>query len=497
MRILTCLVLFILLPMSSSWAQRKPDPVKDDPELVKILEDVRGYRTRVRNMIRNSLKRGQAYEHLREMCQKVPKRVSGSPGAAAAVIWARQLMNRLGFDNVHLEEVMVPHWEAGTNPSLKVVVPAHAAAMPLPFISLGGSVPTPAEGITAEVLEVQSIGELRGLGEKAKGRIVFFNRPMDMTLLSTGQAYGGAVRQRTRGAAEAGKLGAVAVIVRSVSSLRDDAPHTGAMSYEEGVRKIPAGAVSMLGADRLSALLKAHKSVKVTLKLDSAWYEDELSYNVIGELRGREKPEEIVLLGAHLDAWDAGDGAHDDGAGCMHVVEALRLIKEMGFKPRRTLRCVLFMNEENGLRGARAYYKAHKDEMDRHVLALESDSGGFTPRGFTTDAHPRARRILQEISWLLVNAGAGQVVSGHTGADISPMRASGVVGVGFRPDGHRYFDLHHSRHDVFASVNERELELGAACIASLVYIVADMEHTLVSNRVAMHKKAPKDPAQRR
>ncbi len=455
-----------------------------------VIKEVRGYRTRIREMIRTSLKHGQAYEHLREMCATVPKRVSGSPGAAAAVLWAKQLMERLEFDNVHLEEVMVPHWEPGNNPSLRVTSPANAESTRLPFTPLGGSVPTPLEGITAEVLEVQSIGQLRRIGDQAKGKIVFFNRPMDQTLLSTGQAYGGAVRQRTRGAAEAGKVGAVAVIVRSVSTRSDDAPHTGAMSYQDGVEKIPAGAVSMLGADRLSALLKNKKGVKVCLKLDSQWFKDELSYNVIGEITGSEKPDEILVVGGHLDAWTTGDGAHDDGAGCMHSVEALRLIKEMGFKPKRTIRCVLFMNEENGLRGGRAYYRAHLAEMDKHVLALESDSGGFTPRGFSSDAHKEAKIVLDEIAKLLVNAGAGKVYGGGGGADVSPMRASGVILMGFRPDGHRYFDLHHSRNDVFSSVNERELELGAACIASMLYVVADLKDTL------KHNPAPKQRARR-
>ncbi|MFT7618163.1 MAG: carboxypeptidase Q [Planctomycetota bacterium] len=475
----------VLLLADSGLAQKK---LAAKPEVVSdVAMEVRGYRTRVREMIRTSLKRGQAYEHLREMCEKVPKRVSGSPGAAAAVLWAKQLMERLEFDNVHLEEVMVPHWEPGTKPSLAVTVPANASATKLPFTPLGGSVPTPLEGITAEVMEVQSIGELRKREKEAKGKIVFFNRPMDMTLLSTGQAYGGAVRQRTRGAAEAGAVGAVAVIVRSVSSRRDDAPHTGAMNYQDGVKKIPAGAVSMLGADRLSALLKKQKKVQICLKLDSKWYKDELSYNVVGELTGSEKPEEILVVGGHLDAWSTGDGAHDDGAGCMHSVEALRLIKEMGYRPKRTIRCVLFMNEENGLRGGRAYYKAHLDEMDKHVLALESDSGGFTPRGFTTDAHKEAKVVLEEIAQLLVNAGAGKVYAGGGGADISPMRASGVLMMGYRPDSHRYFDLHHSKHDVFSSVNEREIELGSACIATMLFIVADLKETLKHNPIPAKK----------
>ncbi len=474
------LVLLVVVGLTSLCSAQLHREKEKEP-LSDVIKEVRGYRTRIREMIRTSLKRGQAYEHLREMCQKVPKRVSGSPGAAAAVIWAKQLMERLEFDNVHLEEVMVPHWEPGTHPSLKVTSPANAESTSLPFTPLGGSVPTPLEGITAEILEVQSIGELRKKADQAKGKIIFFNRPMDMTLLSTGQAYGGAVRQRSRGAVEASKVGAVAVVIRSVSSKSDDAPHTGAMNYQDGVKKIPAGAVSMLGADRLSALLKKGKKVSLCLKLDSQWFKDELSYNVIGEIKGSSKPEEILVVGGHLDAWTTGDGAHDDGAGCMHSVEALRLIKEMGYKPKRTIRCVLFMNEESGLRGGRAYYKAHLNEMDKHVLALESDSGGFTPRGFTTNADKEARVILEEIAKLLVNAGAGKVIAGGGGADISPMGASGVILMGYRPDSHRYFDLHHSKNDVFATVNERELELGAACMATMLYIVADLEQTLKHN----------------
>ncbi|MCB9832874.1 MAG: M20/M25/M40 family metallo-hydrolase [Planctomycetes bacterium] len=447
-----------------------------------LRDEIRGYRGAVRDIVKHALKDGQAYESLADLCRRAPKRLSGSPGSAAAVALAQAMMKSAGFENVRLEPVMVPHWEPGDLARVRVLTPARGITTPLPIVPLGGSVATPADGIEAEVVEVPSIEALRALEPATvRGKIVYFDRPMDPTMITTFQAYGGAVKQRTLGAVEAGKLGAVAVLIRSVTTLKDDEPHTGAMRYDDGVPRIPAAALSYLAADRLSALIARGEPVRLALELDCKWFEDEQSYNVVGEIVGREKADEVLVVGGHLDSWSIGDGAHDDGAGCMQSVEALRILLRLGLKPRRTIRCVLFMNEENGLRGGTAYHLAHREEMAKHVLALEADAGGFTPRGFSTDARPEGKRILEEIARLLVNVDADKVWGGGGGADISPMAADGVPLVGYRPDSHRYFDVHHSRHDVFASVNERELELGAACMASLLYIVADLEATLPRN----------------
>ena len=441
--------------------------------------DLGRYRATVRKLVSTSLTEGQAYEMLSELCRVAPKRLSGTPGAAAAVEWARQTMTRLGFENVRLDPCMVPHWERGRFETLEVISPPEGVGLKLPITALAPSVATGEDGLVAEVVEVKSIAALRALGEDAKGKIVFFNRPMDPRMIQTFQAYGGAVRQRSRGAGEVEKVGGVAAIVRSMTTLKDDHPHTGAMTPS----KVPAAAVSTLGADRLSRLLKRHGKVKLRLRLDCRRYEDKQSYNVIGELRGREKPDEIVLVGGHLDAWDLAEGAHDDGAGCVQSIEVVRLLKSLELKPRRTIRVVLFMNEESGLFGARAYAKNHADELARHVMALESDRGGFTPRGFTTDANPKAMAILKDVVTLLSNTGGDRVVGGGGGADISVLRPAGTPLVGFLPDWHRYFDLHHSALDTFATVNERELELGAACMAALAYVVADLEEALPKNKV--------------
>ncbi|MHC4859425.1 MAG: M20/M25/M40 family metallo-hydrolase, partial [Planctomycetota bacterium] len=358
-----------------------------------------------------------------------------------------------------------------------------AAGDRLPILALGGSVATPKAGITAEVVEVKSFTELAKRAEEARGRIVLFNRPMDPTEFAPGKAYGKAVDQRVVGAIEAAKAGAVAALVRSMTTRIDDVPHTGGMRYEDGVERIPAAAVSTRGADRIAALLAAGKKVSLHLRLDCRTLEDEPSHNVVGELRGSERPEEILVVGAHLDSWDVGQGAHDDGAGCCQAIEAARLLGALDLRPRRTIRVVLFMNEENGLRGGRAYAADHAKELPRHVLALESDRGGFTPRGFTTNANPAAMKVLGGIGALLAEMGADKMLPGGGGADISPMGKAGVVLVGYLPDTQRYFDYHHTEIDTIDKVSERELELGTAAIASLLYAVADREETLPRNPV--------------
>lgn len=445
------------------------------------LADIESYRPVVESIVKEALARGQAWDKLVSLCTTAPHRLSGSPGAAAAVVWAKQAMQADGLDRVWLEECMVPHWVRGGVQRLTIVAPPQFAGEELPILALGGSIATPELGLVAPIVEVKTWAALEQLGNGAAGKIVFYNRPMDAELIDTGRAYGGAVDQRSKGASEAAKLGGVGAIVRSMTTRLDDNPHTGALRYAEGVQQVPSAAVSTLGAERLSELLEAGHQVSVKLELDCRSLPDEPSYNVLGEIRGSEFPDQIVVLGGHLDCWDVGQGAMDDGGGCCQAIEALRLMKTLGLRPRRTVRAVLFMNEENGLRGARAYYRDHQDEMDDHVLAIESDSGPFTPRGFTTNANPQAMAILQDIVKLMADTGATSMRQGSGGADVNPMRASGVIVMGYEPDCQRYFDLHHSAADTLDKLSPREVNLGAACMAAMAYVVADLPDTLPRN----------------
>ncbi|MFT5284614.1 MAG: carboxypeptidase Q [Planctomycetota bacterium] len=443
-----------------------------------IAPEVEAYRSTVSAILSEALVNGQTYKKLESLIEVAPHRLSGSPGAAAAVEWARQAMLADGLENVRLEPCMVTHWERGKTERLRVVGPPELAGVELPILALGGSIATAEHGLIAEVIEVQNFEELRALGDKAKGKIVFFNRPMDATLLSTFPAYGGAVGQRVNGAVEAAKVGGVAAIVRSMTTRLDDFPHTGGMRYAEGVTKVPTAAVSTRGAELISDLLEKGETVRLHLELDCKSFPNAPSFNVVGELVGHESPEEVVVLGGHLDCWDVGQGAHDDGGPCCQTVEAVRILKKLNLRSRRTLRVVLFMNEENGLGGANAYYDAYKDQMQNHVFAIESDSGAFTPRGFRSDAGPKAMAVLRDIVTLFEGTGGERMYVGGGGADVSPMKKSGVITASYLPDSQRYFDLHHSARDTIAEVSPRELELGAGLITALVYVIADLEQPL-------------------
>jgi carboxypeptidase Q len=431
-------------------------------------------------IVTEGLVRGRAYEHLRDLIQAAPHRLSGSPGAAAAVEWARQRMLEIGFDEVRLEPCMVPHWERGEIASVRLTAPAPVAGDSLACLALGGSVPTPEGGLEAEVLRVESFEELQARRDDAAGRIVYFAAPFATELRSTFDGYGASVGKRSNGPVEAAKAGAIAVVIRSVGSELDDFPHTGATRYQDGVPRIPAAAISTRAAERLDALLERGPA-RLHLELDCRWLEDAPSFNVVGDYVGREKPEEVVLIGGHLDGWDVGHGAHDDGSGCAHVLEVVRLFRALALRPRRTVRVVLYMNEENGLRGAQAYRDAHADELGSHVMALESDRGGFTPRGFTSNANLAALETLREYAAPLASLGASTVEPGGGGADISVLAAAGVPLVGYLPDSARYFDYHHTHSDTLDKVSPRELNAGAAAIAVLVHAVADAEEALTRN----------------
>lgn len=424
----------------------------------------------VRRIFNEILANGKSYGWLRQLTKDVGPRLSGSVGSQKAVEWAKKTMEAEGFNRVFLQEVKVPHWVRGAKEQARILVGNEK--LDVPIAALGGSVATPPAGITAEVIEVKNFAELRALGrENVAGKLVFFNRPMDPTKLNTFEAYAGAVDQRAAGATEAAKLGAVGAIVRSMNPSLDDFPHTGSMRYGTGVPLIPAAAISTNGAELLSARLKQSPNLKFFLQQSCETLDDATGHNVVGELRGSEKPDEIIVVGGHLDSWDLAEGAHDDGAGCVQAIEVLRTLKALGIRPRRTIRAVLFANEENGLRGGVKYADLAKQNGERHVYAIESDNGGFTPRGFGivgTDAQVAA---LQRFKPLLAPYGLHDIGRGSGGADIGPLGPLGTVLVGFKPDTQRYFDIHHAATDNFETVSERELKLGAASMAALVVLL--------------------------
>ncbi|MEQ8908695.1 MAG: M20/M25/M40 family metallo-hydrolase [Vicingaceae bacterium] len=412
-----------------------------------------------------ALTEGHAYENLRSLCKEVGARLSGSPAADSAVIWAQELLESYEFDSVWLMPVTVPHWVRGD------IELAGYDGREMSIKTLGGSVSS--EGrISAEVIEVQNFEELEALGEaEVKGKLVFFNRPMDKKLISTGEAYGGCVNQRWAGASEAAQFGAVGVFVRSMSHHKDQHAHTGSMGYKEGVKRIPSVALSIEDAEALSQALKENPKLKAYLEVNPKSYPDKQSFNVIAEIKGTQEPDKIITFGGHLDSWDVGEGAHDDGAGVVHSIEALRILKEMGYQPRYTLRCVLFMNEENGNRGGKTYAAVAKEKGEVHVAALESDAGGFVPRGFTMDGSDSQVKQMQKWEPLLEPYRLHIFKKGWGGVDIGPLKEQNVPLIGLRTDDQRYFDHHHSDTDVFENVHKRELELGAASLSSMIYLV--------------------------
>jgi carboxypeptidase Q len=424
----------------------------------------------IRQIYDETLARGKSYEWLRYLTQQIGPRLSGSAGAQKAVDWTKQLMEQQGFDRVFLQEIMVPHWVRGAKE--EAYIKTAKGKTTVPIAALGGSVATPTKGIEAGVVEVKTFKELEELGAaKVKGKIVFFNRPMDPTKINTFEAYAGAVEQRANGATFAAKLGAVGAIVRSMAVGLDDIPHTGSMRYASGVPLIPTAAISTNGAEKLSQLLKENPALTFFFKQSCETLPDAKSYNVVGEIRGTEKPDEIIVVGGHLDSWDIGQGAHDDGSGCMQSIEVLRVLKALGYKPKRTIRAVMFMNEENGLKGGIGYADYAKKGGEKHIAAIESDNGGFTPRGFGIVG--TASEKAKAMSWksILSPYGLHEIGPGSGGADIGPLAQSGTALFGFKPDSQRYFDFHHTAADRFEVINKRELELGAASMTALLYLI--------------------------
>lgn len=427
---------------------------------------------RIKAIYDAALTKGKAYDWLNYLSNQIGGRLSGSIQAQQAVEYTKSQMDSLGIDKVWLQPVMVPKWVRGT-PEFAYLETSPGITSNLPICALGGSVATPLTGIKSNIIEVQGIEELEKLGkDRINGRIVFYNKPMDPTNISTFQSYSGCVDQRYAGAMEAAKYGAIGVIVRSMNLRLDDYPHTGSMSYGDTPEKerIPAAAISTNGAELLSTTLKLSPKSKFYFKQNCKMFKDVESYNVIGEIKGTTHPNEIMIVGGHLDSWDLGDGSHDDGAGCVQSMDVLRLLKESGYRPKRTIRVVLFMNEENGLRGGNKYAEIAKNKKENHVFALESDAGGFTPRGFSFDCSEA--NFQQVLSWkaLFEPYMIHSFTKGGSGADIGPLKNSNMVLAGLRPDSQRYFDHHHAENDIFEHVNKRELELGAATMASLIYL---------------------------
>jgi hypothetical protein len=422
-----------------------------------------------KKIVHTALTEGQAYRMLAELTALGP-RLSGSPQAAAAVEWSRQTMAQLGFQNVRLQEVMVPHWVRGPIEEAAIINSATRGTVPLTICALGGSIATPEMGIVAEVVEVKSFEELRALGKKVEGKIIFFNRPMDAGKVNTSEAYGGAVNQRGSGAIEAAKAGGVAALVRSMTTRLDDAAH---WRHELSRRRseIPAAAISTIGANLLSQLL-AQERRYACAEADLPNLAEVPSANVIGEIVGVEKPEEIIVVGGHLDSWDRGTGAHDDASGCVQALESLRLLQALDLKPKRTVRAVMFINEENGLRGGEAYAREAASTKVKHLAAIEADRGAFMPRGFSVDGDSAKFPGVARWAYLLEEIGADKFFKGGSGADIFPLMRQGVTAIGLVPESQRYFDYHHSDNDTIEAVNERELKLGAAALAILCYVLA-------------------------
>ena len=433
-------------------------------------------KTEVENQIseiyRKVLTEGKSYNWLEHLSKNIGGRLSGSLNAERAIKWAKDELDSIGLDSVWLQPVMVPKWVRGTFEYANIES-SPGNTINVNVCSLGGSIATPTGGIKANVIEVKNISELERLGaDKIKGNIVFFNRPMDASLVNTFDAYSGAVDQRYSGAAEAAKFGAVAVIVRSMNLRLDDYPHTGVMSYGSLPisKRIPAAAISTNDAELLSSMISLNPNLRFFLRQDCKNFPEVKSYNVIGQINGSESPESVILVGAHLDSWDLGDGAHDDGAGVVQSMEVVRVLKRMNYQPKNTLRVVLFMNEENGSRGAKAYAKAVSKKKEKHLLALESDSGAFTPRGFIFDTSDNYFNKILKWKPYFDPYYIHLFSRGGSGADVSLLKQDAMVLSGLKPDSQRYFIHHHSDMDTFDTINKRELELGAATMATLIYL---------------------------
>ena len=436
-------------------------------------QDLNNHSQFIKKIYNEALSSGESYERLDYLSNQIGGRLSGSINYERSVKWGKEELDLIGLDSVWLQPVMTPKWVRGA-PEYAHIESSPGNTISVPIAALGGSISTPSIGISSNVIEVKSFDELNNIGKDSiNGKIIFFNRKMDPTLINTFQSYGGSVNQRTQGAAIAAKLGAIGVIVRSMTTTLDDYPHTGSMYYDGLTlnERIPAAAISTNGAELLSSMLSLNPNIKFFFRQNSKNFPDVLSYNVIGQIDGSERSDEIIVVGGHLDSWDLGDGSHDDGAGIVQSMEVLRILKNLNYNPKRTIRVVLFANEENGLRGGNKYAELAKKNNESHFFALESDAGGFTPRGFSFDTSESEFNSLKEFEELFNQYGIDNFIIGGSGADIGPLKDGKVILAGLRPDPQRYFDYHHAASDTFDKINKRELELGAAAMTALIYLL--------------------------
>ena len=455
MRNIFCLIL-MLLATHFSFAQN--ENFKNDSTVIKKIAD-------------NVMTNGGAYENLRYLCKKIGPRLSGSENAAKAVLATKKMLEDAGADTVYLQPCMVTHWVRGAKEEGYAIV--NGAKVPLNITSLGNSEGSNGKLVGASIVEVKTMAELKKLGTAVKGKIVFVNIEMNPTYIGTFRAYGEAGVGRRSGPAEAARYGALACIVRSLASNADDYPHTGATRYNDSFPKIPALAISTNNANMLSANIKAGKKVEVFVKNSCKMLPQVPSFNVIGEMRGSEFPAEIITVGGHLDSWELGEGAHDDGAGIVQSIEVIRALNASGIKPKRTIRSVMFMNEENGGGGGNAYAAIAKEKKEQHIFALESDAGGFTPRGVTFGMSKEKLADIQKWKQLFYNYGVYELIPGGGGSDIEPLSEQGVPVAELRVDSQRYFDVHHAATDVFEAVNKRELHLGAVNMTALIWLISE------------------------
>jgi carboxypeptidase Q len=421
------------------------------------------YRDEAARIIGAALTDDTAFRRLAYLGDRIGHRLSGSEQLERAIAWAVAEMKKDKLDNVRAEKVMVPRWVRGAE-SLELLEPA---SRQLAMLGLGNSVGAPPAGLTAEAVVVRTFDELDALGEKVRGKIVVYNAPFT--------TYGATVQYRGTGASRAARYGAVAALVRSVGPISLQTPHTGALRYDEAQPKIPAAAITIEAAEMLQRMQERGETLRLRLKMEAKFLPDSESANVVAELKGREKPEEIILVGGHLDSWDVGQGMQDDGGGCLVAWETIRLLKRLNLRPRRTIRAVLFTNEENGLRGGNGYYDAHKAELANHLLAIESDSGVFRPTGFglADTAPPQARADMREIARLLTTLRADRIDPNGGGADIGPLARDGALLASLNVEG-PYFNYHHTEADTVDKVDPNEFAACVAAMAVMAYVVADM-----------------------
>ncbi|MDO9155688.1 M20/M25/M40 family metallo-hydrolase [Sediminibacterium sp.] len=418
------------------------------------------------------MRNGKAHDLLRELTKGIGGRLAGSVQYTKAVQWGEASLKKLGADKVYLQECMMPNWKRGGKDQATVVIQnGKKTNRSLDVLALGNSLGTGGKPLVAEVIAVQDFDEMEAKKDQLKGKIVYFNNKFNPTNIQTFKSYGEAGQYRRSGPSRAAKYGAVGVMIRSLTEATDNNPHTGTTGYDEAYPKIPAIALGNEDADFIWSSTR-NSSIKVSMTTNGSFGPDVVGHSVVAELTGTEFPNEYITVGGHLDSWDVNEGAHDDGAGIVQTIEIMRALKVLGYKPKRTLRFVLFANEENGMRGGNKYAEEAKKNNEKHVFALESDAGGFTPRGFGFTVS--AAQLTKIQSWLplLKPYGTDFLQAGGGGADIGPLnRTFGTPIAGLMPDSQRYFDIHHARSDVFENVNKRELNLGAVNMAALIYLV--------------------------